>query len=67
MSKFKITFSSGLEQTVEQSDCQTVEQLINCRFGSCDTTGIKVELLTDEPVNDAKEGNVAAAKKPTKK
>lgn len=47
MAKFKITYTDGKVEEVEQSDCRTVEQMINCRFGSCDTTGVKVELVED--------------------
>lgn len=61
MAKFKITYTSGKVEEVEQSDCHTVEQMINCRFGSCDTTGVKVEL-----VGEAKEPQ-AVAKKAAKK
>lgn len=47
MAKFKITYSSGVEEEVEQSDCHTVEQMINCRFGTIDLTdlGVSVVLL----------------------
>ena len=47
MAKFKITYTDGKVEEVEQSDCRTVEQMINCRCGSCDTTGVKVELVED--------------------
>lgn len=33
MAKFKIKWKSGVEETVEQSDCETVEQYVNTRFG----------------------------------
>ena len=58
MAKFKIEYSNGSVQEVEQSDCHTVEQFINCRFGSCDTSKIKVT-LADE--------TAPAPKKTTKK
>lgn len=61
MAKFKITYTSGKVEEVEQSDCHTVEQMINCRFGSCDTFGVKVELA-----GEAKE-QPAVAKKTVKK
>ena len=48
MAKFKITYADGKVEEVEQSDCRTVEQMTNCRFGSCDTTGVKVELVGEE-------------------
>ena len=34
MARFKITWASGLETEYEQSDCHTVEQFVNCRFGA---------------------------------
>ena len=61
MAKFKVIYSSGIVQECEQSDCFTVEQFINCRFGTCDTSSAKVELVGEEPV-EAK-----PAKKATKK
>lgn len=33
MIKVKISHASGLEQEDSQSDCETLEQFINCRFG----------------------------------
>lgn len=45
MAKFKITYSNGKTETVEQSDGHTEEQMINCRFGTCDTSKVKVELV----------------------
>ena len=56
MAKFKITYTDGKVEEVEQSDCRTVEQMINCRFGSCDISGVKVELIssTDEPKKSVK-------------
>lgn len=57
MAKFKITYTDGKVEEVEQSDCHTVEQMINCRFGSCDHSGVKVEL-----VGEAKEQPTVAKK-----
>ena len=56
MAKFKIEWSKDRVEEVEQSDCKTVEQFINCRFGSCDISGVKVELVssTDEPKKSVK-------------
>lgn len=45
MAKFKVQYANGDAQEVEQSDCRTVEQFMNCRFGSTDTSGVKVELI----------------------
>lgn len=61
MAKFKITYADGKVEEVEQSDCHTVEQMINCRFGSRDTSGVKVELA-----GEAKE-QPSVAKKTVKK
>ena len=61
MAKFKITYTDGKVEEVEQSDCHTVEQMTNCRFGSCDASGVKVELA-----GEAKE-QPAVAKKTVKK
>ena len=57
MAKFKITYTDGKVEEVEQSDCHTVEQMINCRFGSCGHSGVKVEL-----VGEAKEQPTVAKK-----
>lgn len=57
MAKFKITYTDGRVEEVEQSDCHTVEQMTNCRFGSCDTSGVKVELE-----DEAKEPQAVAKK-----
>jgi hypothetical protein len=32
--KFKITWENGRVEEIEQSDCNSVEQFVNCRFGS---------------------------------
>lgn len=49
MAKFQVKYpATGLVQVHEQSDCHTVEQFINCRFGSCDTSGVEVTLLDEE-------------------
>lgn len=53
MAKFKITYSSGVEEEVEQSDCHTVEQMINCRFGTIDLTNLGVSVVL---VDAASEG-----------
>lgn len=49
--KFKITWPDGREEVVEQSDCRTVEQFVNCRFGT--STPAKVT-LADAPVEPVK-------------
>lgn len=52
--RFKVTWPDGREETVEQSDCKTVEQFINCRFGSQGAGETKVELIEDKTVVKAK-------------
>lgn len=45
MARFKITWDSGVETEYEQSDCHTVEQFVNCRFGAGAKLTAKVELV----------------------
>ena len=44
MAKFKIEWSKDKVEVVEQSDCQTVEQYVNTRFGTAKHTA-KVTLV----------------------
>lgn len=48
MARFKITWDSGVETEYEQSDCNTVEQFINCRFGAGAKPTAKVELAVEK-------------------
>ena len=48
MARFKITWASGLETEYEQSDCHTVEQFVNCRFGAGAELTAKVELVGEK-------------------
>jgi hypothetical protein len=48
MARFKITWASGLETEYEQSDCHTVEQFVNCRFGAGAKLTAKVELVGEK-------------------
>lgn len=48
MAIFNVTYADGSNKVEEQSDCSTVEQFINCRFGSADTSGIKVSIEGEE-------------------
>lgn len=48
MAKFLIKWTTGKSEVVEQSDCRTVEQFINCRFGSSPVLAEVSEYL--EPV-----------------
>lgn len=44
MAKFKITWASGVEEVVEQSDCDTLEQFLNTRFGAGHTVDSLAEV-----------------------
>lgn len=58
MAKFQIEWDNGVVEIVEQSDCHSIEQYMNCRFGAGKEVPAKVVLLgNEEPV----------AKKVTKK
>lgn len=48
MARFKITWESGAETEYEQSDCHTVEQFINCRFGAGAEVTAKVEIIGEK-------------------
>lgn len=48
MARFKITWDSGVETEYEQSDCHTVEQFVNCRFGAGAKPTAKVELIVEK-------------------
>jgi hypothetical protein len=43
--KFKVEYANGKTETVEQADCQTVEQFINCKFGRNAKPEAKVTLV----------------------
>jgi hypothetical protein len=46
--KFRVTYSDGTVKEETSSDCSTVEQFINSRFGTCSALDkIKVELIED--------------------
>jgi hypothetical protein len=56
--KFKVTYPDGVTIERDQSDCHTVEQLINCMFGSghnLEEMGIKVEPLIEGEDSDSEE------------
>lgn len=61
MAKFQITWPDGKVEVVEQSDCSTVDQYINCRFGSNGSGEAKVELSA--PLPEAEPKTVVKAKK----
>jgi|GEM_PF-6488548 len=49
MSRFRVTYPSGEAEEVEQSDCDTIEQYANTKFGYVDyaSHGVTVELIGD--------------------
>ena len=53
MSKFRITYTSGLVEEVETSEAETIEQFINIKFGIepalIEAGGVLVELLIEIP------------------
>lgn len=50
MAKFRITYKSGAVEECEQSDCETVEQFANTKFGSVDYAACetKIEMAGEE-------------------
>ena len=60
MAKFHIVFASGKTETVEQSECSTVEQFINVRFGR----GIDPSKFGTKVTLDGEEKKPVAVKKP---
>ena len=65
MAKFKIKWSTGKEEQVEQSDCETVEQYVNCRFGrGADLEAFGVEVTV---VGEKEEPKAPATKAPATK
>lgn len=70
MAWFKITWDTGLVTECEQSDCKTVEQFINCRFGAGAEVTAKVELIVNkapvEPVEVEAPTEPVKAQEPTK-
>jgi len=68
MAQFKIIWKSGVVDVVEQSDCTTVEQFVNCRFGrnaDIEAFGVTVELQS-ETVDTAPAKPAAPVKATTK-
>lgn len=59
MARFKVTWASGVETEYEQSDCSTIEQFVNCRFGAGAKLTAKVEIV-GEKVEVAPEPEPAA-------
>ena len=53
MATFKTTWEDGSTEVLQKSDCATVEQFINSRFGAGVTPTAKVELLEPETVKPA--------------
>lgn len=48
MAKFELTYADGSKEVVEQSDCTTVEQFINVKFGTNRQGSTKVILAGEE-------------------
>lgn len=48
MATFDITYSDGTTKREYQHDCQTVEQMTQCRFGRPFPSNIKVTLVDEE-------------------
>lgn len=48
MAQFNVEYADGSKKVEEQSDCATVEQFINCRFGSADISKVKITLVGAE-------------------
>lgn len=48
MARFKVTWASGVETEYEQSDCSTIEQFVNCRFGAGAKLTAKVEIVGEK-------------------
>lgn len=46
--KFHVEYANGKLEVVEQSDCETVEQFINCKFGRGVVPEAKVTLVGAE-------------------
>ena len=60
MAKFQVEWDDGKVEVVEQSDCATLEQYLNCRFGAGKEIPAKVVQLDGITVEKP-------AKKTTKK
>jgi len=68
MAMFKVTWDDGSTEVLQKSDCHSVEQFINSRFGAGVKPTAKVELLepkaevVQEPAVEAKPKAKAAPK-----
>jgi len=63
--KFKVEYPNGKSEVVEQSDCETVEQFINTKFGRGAKPEAKITTLADAPA-EAEEAKPAKALKAKK-
>jgi len=66
MAKFEIEWGDGKVEVVEQSDCHSPLEYINCRFGSKatrDSLPARVTQLTDIPAEVVVEKSKKATKK----
>lgn len=56
--KVKVTYPSGLIEIFEQSDCHTLAEVTNCKFGSADyaSNGVTIEeYVEDTPIESKPE------------
>lgn len=49
MAKFKIEYENGLVEEVEQTECTTVEQFVNMKFGSAPPAKVTLAGKPAEP------------------
>jgi hypothetical protein len=49
MAKFKVDYPDGSSEVVEQSECTTVEQFINVKFGSAPAAKVSLVGAVEEP------------------
>lgn len=63
--KFQVEYPNGKTEVVEQSDCETIEQFINTKFGRGAKPEAKVTTLEDAPAEaeEAKPAKTSKAKK----
>jgi len=62
MAKFEVTYADGTVKVEEQSDCHTLEQFINCRFG---TGGLPDKIVhLDEVIEEKPAEEKPAEEKP---
>lgn len=65
MGKFQVEWDDGRVDVVEQSDCSTLSQFLNCRFGAGKMIPAKVVHLDAEVAQEPVEKPKSKAKKKT--